>query len=73
MMPPQTGLEIILKAVFLQGFRPFDRLRAGDRELDGVPHKDMRLSKWKRAGERRLVRLLREDSEMQPASNLDGL
>jgi hypothetical protein len=26
-----------------------------------------------RAGERRLVRLLREDSEMQLASNLDGL
>jgi hypothetical protein len=29
MMRPQTGLEIILKAVFLQRFCPFDRLRAG--------------------------------------------
>jgi hypothetical protein len=51
----------------------FDRLRAGDREFDGVPHKYMRLSEWRRAGERRLVPLLREDSEMQPASSLDGL
>ena len=52
------------------GGMPFDRLRAGDRELDGIPHKYLRPSEWSRAGERRLVGLSREEPEMHPASNL---
>ena len=49
---PDAAREIILKAIFPQRFRPFDRLRAGDREFDGVPHKYMRHSEWRRPGER---------------------
>jgi hypothetical protein len=53
-MPPQTGLEIILKAVFLQRFRAAG---AWAGKFDGVPHKYLRPWEWRRAGgeEARLI------------------
>jgi hypothetical protein len=47
-MPPLTGLEIILKAVFYNDFAPSTGSGLGESGIDGVPHKYGRHSEWRR-------------------------